>query len=52
MGYLAANDPPDSFYRIEFGRIGRQKDEYKALPIRLEEFLEIFGSIPSGIVQN
>jgi hypothetical protein len=52
VGYLVTNDPPDSFYRIKFGRIGWQKDEYQPLPIRLEELLEIFGSMPSGIVQN
>jgi len=52
VGYLATSDPPDSFYRIEFGRIGWKKDEDQALLICLEEFLELFGSVPSGIVQN
>ena len=52
MGYLATNDSPDSFYRIELGRIGRQKDEYQPLPIGVEEVFQVFGSVPSGIVQN
>jgi hypothetical protein len=52
VGYLAASDPPDSFDRIEFGRIGWQKDKYQPLLIGLEELFEYFGSVPSGIVQN
>jgi hypothetical protein len=52
VSYLSASDPPDSFYRIEFGRIGWQEDKYQAIPIGLEEVFEIFGSVPSGIVQN
>jgi hypothetical protein len=52
-GYnLATSDPPHPFYRIEFGRVRRQKDKYQALLIYLEEFFELFGSVPSGIVQN
>ena len=52
MGYLAASDPPDSFDRIEFGRISWQKDKYQTLLIGLEKLFEYFGSVPSGIVQN
>ena len=52
MGYLAASDPPDSFDRIEFGRIRWQIDKFQALPIGFEEFFELFGSVPSCIVQN
>ena len=52
MSYLATSDPPDSFDRIEFGRIRWQKDKFQALPIGFEEFFELFRSVPSGIVQN
>ena len=52
MGYFAASDPPDSFDRIEFGRIRCQKDKYQTLLIGIEKLFECFGSVPSGIVQN
>ena len=52
MGYLATSDPPDSFYWIEFRRIRWQIDKFQALPIGFEEFFELVGSVPSGIVQN
>ena len=52
MGYLATSDPPDSLYWIEFGRIRWQIDKFQALPIGFEEFFELVGSVPSGIVQN
>jgi hypothetical protein len=52
VGYLATSDPPDSFYRIEFGRIGWQENEYQAMLIRLEKWFEILGPVPSGVVQN
>ncbi len=51
VGYLAASDSPDSLYGIEFGRISWQQDEYQALPMRLKAVFELFGSMPSGIVQ-
>jgi hypothetical protein len=52
VGYLATSDPPDSLYWIEFGRIRWQIDKFQALPIGFEEFFELVGSVPSGIVQN
>ena len=52
MGYLATSDPPGSFYWIEFGGIRWQIDKFQALPIGFEELFELFGSVPSGIVQN
>ena len=52
VGNLPPSDSPHSFDWIEFGRIRWQIDKFQALPIGFEEFFELFGSVPSGIVQN
>ena len=52
MGNLSASDSPDSFHRVEFGGIRRQKDTDYTVSIRAEQLFQSLRFVPSRIVQN
>lgn len=52
VGNLSASDPPDSFDRIEFRRVGGQEDADEAVTIAEEEVLQVPRPVPGGVVQD
>ena len=43
---LGLHDEPDSFYRIEVGRIGRKIKRFEEMPVETLPFM------PGGVVEN
>lgn len=52
VGNPSPSYPPDSFDRIQFGRVGRQEDENEPLLVLNEKLLQDSCPVIFGIVQN